>query len=294
MEMQRIAQHNEDTKEWRDAGYSLIMDKYGTACPTQQYQMWDNTCNFNISLKQIGEKPGGQVPPYNKECLYMLKQYQENKDSAMASNLEAHCSTIAAKGASQHFLGWEKEKAELLEQWKQDPNCDEIRANIDSWFDYLDAGDEFNGGDVLIITEMIRDYENVEVAYCNNEPFLPNDMQKVPSYELTQDELESVVLLFEGCANGKMQNCPDVSDYALEAKVWSYANGKYVQDYDILYDKIDQLAPNKDNPQCSEFSLWIDKVGEFLVKYPEGPLTENIEVSHQKAQKEYQNWCENY
>lgn len=53
MQIQRIAEINAATKEWRDAGYDLVVDKYGIICPTKQHQMWDNTCNFDIPLEQV-------------------------------------------------------------------------------------------------------------------------------------------------------------------------------------------------------------------------------------------------
>lgn len=52
MEMKNIAEHEASVKHWRDAGYQLIVDKYGTTCPTKQYQMWDETCNFDIPLEK--------------------------------------------------------------------------------------------------------------------------------------------------------------------------------------------------------------------------------------------------
>ena len=56
MEMMRIADYESSVKHWRDAGYTLIIDKYGTTCPTKQYQMWDNTCNFDIPLERVAAK----------------------------------------------------------------------------------------------------------------------------------------------------------------------------------------------------------------------------------------------
>jgi len=33
-----------------------ISDKYGTLCTTTTYQMWDNTCNFNLAPNKIPSK----------------------------------------------------------------------------------------------------------------------------------------------------------------------------------------------------------------------------------------------
>ena len=50
--MIEIAEHNAATREWREAGYDLITDKYGNTCPTQQYKMYDSRCHFDIPLEK--------------------------------------------------------------------------------------------------------------------------------------------------------------------------------------------------------------------------------------------------
>lgn len=79
MEMQRIADREASVKPWRDAGYDLVVDKHGVTCPTKQYQMWDNSCNFDIPLEKIPSSvPSTSTMEWLKENESFNAQLQNN------------------------------------------------------------------------------------------------------------------------------------------------------------------------------------------------------------------------
>jgi hypothetical protein len=83
IEMQRIAEYEASVKEWRDAGYDLIVDKYGTTCPTKQYQMWDNSCNFAIPLEKIpSQSPSESTLMWLEENKSFNEELKQNPNFA--------------------------------------------------------------------------------------------------------------------------------------------------------------------------------------------------------------------
>lgn len=88
MEIQRIAEFNAATKEWRDAGYDLVHDKYGNICPKQQYRIGNESCNFDIPLEPVaGTTPSESTLGWlveNESFNEELKQNPTNENCDLA------------------------------------------------------------------------------------------------------------------------------------------------------------------------------------------------------------------
>jgi len=127
---------------------------------------------------------------------------------------------------------------------------------------------------------------NLEIDKTWRERNLEYSGERILTYEQTLDEIALVARWYEECANGTEIFCPNVENFELEAQIYRYDGGQFVQKLDKLYVDVKELE-FVGIDKCENLGKLVDKYSDLIQEYPDAP---NFEIMVDDYTKGYDKW----